>query len=132
MRGQLPERGKSPLADAIRDAIGASDEDIIEFVTPQFARPANWPQPQEWAPCKDDFEVLRKFPMKELMKMGFGNWDGGLALIPVEWKDQLPDGLVLETIGGTFETVGVDEIDTDCRYGMLAYGIRVGPPTDGE
>lgn len=38
--------------------------------------------------------------------------------------DQLADGTVVESIHGVRKTKGVDYIDDDVRFGMLAYGFR--------
>jgi len=80
----------------------------------------------------EDFEGYRELSMPDLVLLGFGNWDGGLALIPGEWHAQLPIGLVLEGIDGTPVTVGTDYVDGDIRYGCLAYGLRIGPPMGDE
>ena len=38
--------------------------------------------------------------------------------------EQIPSGTVLECIDGSFVTKGVDEIDTDTRFGHTAFGAR--------
>jgi hypothetical protein len=38
--------------------------------------------------------------------------------------DQIPNGTALEAIDGTSVTKGVDYIDSDMRFGHLAYGVR--------
>jgi len=37
-RGVLKPKGENDLADAIRDAVGADDDETVEVVTPQFDR----------------------------------------------------------------------------------------------
>ena len=120
-------QSRPELADAIRDAVGADDNDTIRIITPQFERPPNWPSPGAWVPDAADWDALRALKMEDLTALGFGNWDGGLALVPSEWHGRLPDGLALECISGEIAVVGIDYIDNDIRYGCIAYGIRVGP-----
>ena len=62
--------------------------------------------------------------MDGLVGMGFGNWNGRLALIPKAWFCDLPAGLVLTCIDGSSTIVGEDYIDQDTRSGFLAYGIE--------
>lgn len=38
--------------------------------------------------------------------------------------NQLPDGIELESIGGSKAVKGKDYIDMDTRFGYLAYGVR--------
>lgn len=130
--GTLPQTGENALADAIREAIGAGPDEHVEVVTPQFTRPRGTPVPGQPPETLEDWEDYRTLPMVDLTALGFGNWDGGLALIPGEWHRRLPAGLVLECISGEKAVVGKDYIDNDIRYGCLAYGIRVEPSKDDE
>ncbi len=60
-----------------------------------------------------------------LLALGCRAWDeSGLMLIPAELLPQLAHGVVLESVTGRTVTVGVDEIDDDTRYGLLAFGVR--------
>ncbi len=54
----------------------------------------------------------------------FNETDNPLWLFTVEEYKQLPDGIVLECIDGTFATKGTDHIDMDTRFGYTAFGIR--------
>ena len=55
-------------------------------------------------------------------------WDDkgheSLWLFTPEEMTKVPDGTILETIGGEFVVKGVDRIDDDVRFGHLAYGVR--------
>lgn len=127
----LVEGGINPLADAIREGIGASATDVVEVVTPQFTRTRGMAMPGQPPASLGEWADYRTLSMDDLKALGFGNWDGGLAMIPGEWHSRLPKGLRLEGISGEEVEVGKDYIDDDIRFGCLAYGIRVGPPTDG-
>ena len=51
-------------------------------------------------------------------------WDGsGLWLLTESELEVTPKGTVLTSINGTQKTVGKDAIDTDSRFGYLAYGL---------
>ena len=128
---ELPTTGVNPLADAIREGIGASPDAQIVCVTPQFTRLRGMPMPGQPPETMQDWEDYRQLSMDDLESLGFGNWDGGLALIPGEWHSRLCAGLVLEGLSGRSVEVGKDHISNDIRFGCLAYGIRVGPATGG-
>ena len=53
-------------------------------------------------------------------------WDEetGLYLFTEKEYNQLPDGIELESISGKIRVKGVDPIDMDTRWGILAVGIR--------
>ena len=51
-------------------------------------------------------------------------WNENLWLFTVDEYNQLPDGIVLTSIGGDTATKGVDYIDMDVRFGHIAYGIN--------
>ena len=53
-------------------------------------------------------------------------WDDNLYLFTPEEFKKLPDGTVLTSISNDVATKGVDEIDMDTRFGLLAWGVR--PP----
>ena len=101
----------------------------IEIITPQFERPAGVPAPSV---VPGDWADLANRSMLELVSMGCGNWDGGLALFPAEWYPHIPEGMALATINGGVETFAAGVSDDDTRYGCLPYGVRVGPPIDDE
>ena len=128
--GLLPDVGENALADAIREAVGAEAGAEVVITTPQFTRLRGTPMPGQPPSTTEEWADYRTLTMLDLVSFGFGNWDGGLALVPGEWHDRLPNGLVLECISGEEVTVGKDYIDDDIRFGCLAYGIRIGPPTD--
>lgn len=130
--GTLPPPGENDLADRIREGIGVGPDDVVTVVTPQFTRPRGAPMPGHVPATLAEWEDYRALPMADLKALGFGNWDGGLALVPGEWHGRLPAGLELECISGERVVVGRDYLDDDIRYGCLAYGIRIGPATDGE
>ena len=50
-------------------------------------------------------------------------WDDKLWLLTVAEFNQIPDGTELTCIDGTTAIKGQDEIDTDTRFGHIAYGI---------
>ena len=50
--------------------------------------------------------------------------DGLLWLLTPEELDDMPNGLVLEDIVGGRAVIGKSDIDTDTRFGYIAYGIR--------
>ena len=49
--------------------------------------------------------------------------ESDLHLFTIDEFDQLPDGIELECIDGTFSTKGKDYIDLDVRFNHMAYGI---------
>lgn len=132
LTGTLPPVGANDLADAVRTAIGAAPDDAVHIVTPQFTRTRPMPMPGRAPATLEEWADYRTLSMPDLRALGFGNWDGGLALIPGEWHGRLPAGLELECISGERVVVGAEDIDDDIRFGCLAYGLRVGPATDGE
>lgn len=121
----LADSGINPLADKIRDAIGASPNEQVVCVTPQFTRTRSQPMPGRPPETLSDWDDYRQLAIDDLAALGFGKWSETLALIPGEWYAALPKGLVLESIGGEVAEVGKDYIDDDIRYGCLAYGIKL-------
>jgi hypothetical protein len=111
------------LAKAIRKAIGASDGDVIEVVTPQFTRPVDWPQPSEAPTGMAEFVKLFSMTVKQLKELGCGNWDGRLMLFPKEWYSMIPHGFPIEDIMGNVESFVPGGTDDDIRYGFLSYGV---------
>lgn len=58
-------------------------------------------------------------------------WNDKLWLFTEAEFNQLPDGIVLTSIGGDTVTKGVDKIDMDTRFGHIAFGIS-NPTTHPE
>lgn len=136
---RLPERGKDPLADNIRDAVGVG---IVECVTPQFTRPPSEPIPAAPPSSREDWDALRSMSVNDLREMGLGVWNEPdlegkvLMLFPGEWYDSIPNGLPIE---GLWSPVEEDSCtctrepelfergatDDDIRFGCLPYGVRV-------
>lgn len=55
-------------------------------------------------------------------------WDETLWLFTPEEFDKLPIGTELTSINGDVAIKGVDYIDTDIRFGYIAYGV-INPTT---
>ena len=57
--------------------------------------------------------------------LGFGRWskENPMRLIPLWLYPFLPDEIEIECIDGEKTRLKKSEMDTDHRYGMLAYGI---------
>ena len=141
----LQKPGVNPLADEIREAVGAGPDDEVRITTPQFERPAGLPGPA--APPADMFAFVTEVPLmspEALRKVGFGAWgapedgegneirgQGILWLFPGEWYPHLPAGLKITTISFGEETFVPGKTDDDIRFGCLAYGV-MGPEAFGE
>ena len=105
----------------------------IQIVSPPSDRPESWPKPKA-KPTKEDFEKMGQMTMQMLGDdWGLGYWDGkddldangaGLMLFPHEWYDCIPEGFMVECIGGETEPFKKGVTDDDRRFGMLAYGVR--------
>lgn len=135
VRGELPPVGENSLADAIRSGIGASDTDVVEFVTPQFVRPSTEPIPSQPSHDPNWWKALRKMGFYALKEMGMGVWSvkngKALMLIPGEWYRFIPNGFKIVGICAFSRGVGEPEAfvknktDNDIRFGCLAFGIIV-------
>lgn len=97
----------------------------FRVVTPQFERedgriPASAPRTRE------AFEALRRLDEAALAALGLRPWDeaGGLMLFPAEWFDAIPEGFLVESIGGDTRVFSRATASKDRRFGVLAYGIR--------
>ena len=152
--GKLHPRGVTPEADAIRDAVGAGDDDEIQVTTPQFTRPKGEPGPAAPPSTPDDWEALRQASRQELKERGCRCWsalvevdettatgrarrrgsryedvDGGgtheLWLLPGEWYSSIPRGFAIIDIFGTDETFEPGKTDDDIRFGCLSFGIVI-------
>jgi hypothetical protein len=76
--------------------------------------------------------------IEQLMTAGWRHWNKKpnaegkvLVLCPEKVFADVPVGTVMESIFGQIAVKGVDDIDTDTRAGLLAYGIRVDPGSYG-
>jgi hypothetical protein len=78
-----------------------------------------------------EFDKLHLLTGKKLRALGCGGWDGGLYLFPVEWYDHIPRGLHIESISGRAERFAPGVTPRGSNMGFLAFGVRIGPPTDG-
>lgn len=58
-------------------------------------------------------------------------WDDTLWLFTEAEFKRLPDGIVLTSISGDTVTKGVDYINQDTRFGLIAFGIK-NPTTHPE
>jgi len=85
--GKLHKRGVSQVADAIRDGLGAKDDDEIHVTTPQFMRPAGEPGPAAPPSTPDDWEALRSASRWELKERGCRCWS---ALVEVDEESAGP------------------------------------------
>jgi len=68
---------------------------------------------------------FHRFNFDELKQLGFSPWDDNLILTSPTMLSLMKRGTTLRTISGDIKIVGVDEIDTDTRFGMLAYGLMI-------
>jgi len=50
--------------------------------------------------------------------------DGPLWLLTLDELKKMPEGLQLECVNGKTYRIGKDDIDTDTRFGYIAYGLR--------
>lgn len=123
---------QNPIASAIRRAIGASDDEPVQFCTPLFDRPAGWPSPAAAPSGFAEFSNLFRMSADKLKALGLGNWDGGLFLFPHEWYEFIPRGFPCEDIMGYVEPFEHGKSDDDKRAGCLSYGVRIGQATDGD
>jgi len=72
----------------------------------------------------DDNDVdWRLFTKDELVSLGFSAWDEDLILVPL-WAYQIcKDGVELTSFYGEKVVKGKDMIDTDVRFGCIAFGF---------
>ena len=76
--------------------------------------------------CFAKIELISKSDLEELSfsdltDIGFGNWGGRIALIPLFLKPFIEEDLPVESILG--EKTTLKEADTDHHIGFLAFGI---------
>lgn len=129
----LPARGHDKFSDAIRDAIGATDDEQVHVSTPQFERTKDMVDPVEAKYSNDWWAHLQILPAKTLKAMGCHEWDEPtdgkvLMLFPGEWYDKIPEGFPIVDICEMHKEFHRGKTDDDIRFGCLAYGImaRVG------
>lgn len=76
--------------------------------------------------AKDDFESLTK---DQAEMLGFKRWseeEPDLLLIPAYLWRFIPSGLNLKSINGEVENYKTfEDLDNDCRFGCLAYGLEI-------
>jgi hypothetical protein len=82
----------------------------------------NFVKPERLLPLPPSFLGDQLFAKKqELFDLGFGNWDGGLVLIPLWLLPFLNPNEKVRSITGDYTTIG--EADNDHRGGFIAYGF---------
>ena len=89
--------------------------------------------------CKKFYDSLRKttkidwenMDLQTAKELRFARWDedSDLSLIPIWLYPMIPNDLELTSIGG--RKAFVKDIDTDIRYGVLAWGIYIHPKKGG-
>ena len=67
---------------------------------------------------------LQEIDCENLFQLGFTNWDDNIMLLPLWVLGLIANGEQIESIGGRPAIIGQDKIDTDTRYGMIAYGFK--------
>lgn len=80
---------------------------------------------------------ISELTAEQMDELGFGRWseENTMRLIPLWLYQFLPDEIETECIDGKKSRLKKSEMDTDNRYGMLAYGIwpndqaQAQPPT---
>lgn len=65
----------------------------------------------------------RNFTKDELIELGFSYFDENLIVMPLWAYHICKDGIELTCISGDKAVKGKDNIDTDIRFGCLAYGF---------
>ncbi len=125
MKFNLKAARRSPLARKIRRAIGATDNEPVVCVTPQFEREAGAVIQR---PVPLSFAAMRLMGPEGLRELGCRAWsepENGhvLMLLPGEWYRHIPRGTVLTDINGERVVFEPGETDDDIRFGCLAYGI---------
>lgn len=115
----------------IRNAIVKTSAEIFayhvfwgkDFSMSELVRLPEKIKSQEWfSPI--DFSGM---DFQELIDVGFGKWDeeSGIYLIPLYLLPYIKIGLKVTSISGDELVIGDKDIDTDNRFGCLAYGIKL-------
>lgn len=114
------------FARKLADALGVSLDETIEIVTPQFERESRI------APALPDaWGRLTTLSASTLRAIGCRPWEEPdengtvLMLFPWEWYSHIPEGFEVEDIDGEAIRFRRGKTDSDKRFGVLAYGIRV-------
>ena len=141
---QLVEITKSEgLADRLFDAIDDANPRSLRIALARAAadgeagqlrkrkKPGGMPAPPDAPTNAKGWAELARMTPAMAKRFGLGNWDGGLFLFPGAWADKIPHSTKVEAINGEKTTWGKVKSDDDTRFGFMAYGVRLGPPTDG-
>ena len=75
--------------------------------------------------CREDAALARAERVQDEIRFGWWGAAHTLLLISPAVLELLPDGISLACIDGTRAVKGVDPIDGDTRYGLLAYGFAL-------
>ena len=75
---------------------------------------------------------FKRFTSNELKELGFSFWDEELMLAPPWVIKVCKEGTTLTSISGDTKIKGIEEIDTDTRFGMTAYGLTLSELRDGK
>jgi len=73
--------------------------------------------------CEDQDIDFTKFTKDELFELGFSSWDENLIVMPLWAYHICKDGLTLTSIDGDTAVKGKSDIDTDVRFGCIAWGF---------
>jgi len=134
-QGILKASNQNPVAAAIRRAIGASETEEVQVLTPQFTRPDGEPAPASPPADREAFEALATLPDSALKELGLRAWgrefehDDGtetgpmLWLFPGEWYSSIPEGFPVVDIFFREAAFARGKTDNDVRFGCLAFGI---------
>jgi len=113
------------FAGQLKEALGLSDGDEVQLITPQFDRAdgriiAYFPR------TVAEFDALKKLDDHALKAIGCGLWDEGHWLYPHEWYWNIPNGYIVTDINGDEEPFVPGQSDDDKRFGCLAFGFKQG------
>jgi hypothetical protein len=115
-------------AKELKAALGIKSGEVIEIMTPQFARADGM---KVAAPLADPhfWDTLHTSGELYLRAIGLQQWDesekGILWLFPFEWYASIPDGFQITDISGNRKQFTKGVTDDDHRFGALSYGIFV-------
>lgn len=132
MPKRLPHSAENPIAAQIRKAIGAGPDEPVAYTMRPRDRDPSWPKAAAAPEGFAEFGKLFELSAEQLKALGCGAWDGGLFLFPVEWYDHIPPRFPIESIRGGIERFSPGVTPRDSGFGMLAYGVRIGPATDED
>lgn len=122
-KGKLLRSDQRELAAQLRAAIGATGDEPVEVLTPDFDRPSDAFPVKNPPPLPSEWERLRGMTKRELMELGLLSWDRRLMLFPSEWYAFIPEGFVIVDIFGRKKVFHKGITSKDKREGCLAYGI---------